>query len=75
MAALRSVKILEQEYLPSGSRVEVIDLLENPDAAVNENVLAIPTVVKARPNPVRRLVGNLNDLSKALKILGVSETK
>jgi circadian clock protein KaiB len=72
IAALRNVKILEQEYLPPGSKVEVIDLLENPEAAVTEHVLAIPTVVKARPNPVRRLVGNLSDLTKALRILGVS---
>jgi circadian clock protein KaiB len=71
IAALRSIKILEQEYLPAGSTVEVIDLLEHPENAATDHVLAIPTVVKIQPKPVRRLVGNIDDLSKALKILGV----
>ena len=75
LAALRSVKTLEQEYLPSGSKVEIIDLLEHPEVAATDHVLAIPTVVKIRPSPVRRLVGNLSDLSKALKILGVSKAE
>jgi circadian clock protein KaiB len=72
IAALRSVKIMEQEYLPPGSTVEVIDLLEQPAAGVADNVLAIPMIVRVRPTPVRRIIGNLNDIPKALKILGFS---
>ena len=72
VAALSSLKALEAEYLPQGSTVEVIDLLEQPQAGVRDNVLAIPTLVRVSPKPVRRIVGNLSDLPKALKILGFS---
>jgi circadian clock protein KaiB len=61
---------MEAEYFPSGSTLEVIDLVENPEAGVRDNVLAIPTLVRVKPGPVRRIVGSLNDIQKALKILG-----
>jgi circadian clock protein KaiB len=70
VAALRNVKILESEYLPPGSIVEVIDLLEHPDVSKRDHILAIPTLVRVRPEPVRRIVGNIGDLQKALKTLG-----
>ena len=54
VAALRTVKALEAEYFPPGSTVEVIDLVERPEAGVEDNVLAIPTLVKMRPDPMRR---------------------
>ena len=72
VAALASVKTLEADYFPEGSTVEVIDLIQQPDAGVRDNVLAIPTVVKVRPGPVRRIVGDFSDIPKALKILGFS---
>jgi circadian clock protein KaiB len=72
VAALRTVKEMEAEYFPPGSVIEVIDLLETPEAGARDNVLAIPTVVRIRPGPVRRIVGSLDDVSKALKILGFS---
>lgn len=72
VTALRTVKALEAEYFPPGSTVEIIDIIERPDAGVQDNVLAIPTLVKMSPDPMRRIVGNLSDLPKALKILGVS---
>ena len=72
VAALRSLKELEAEYLPQGSTVEIVDLLQQPQAGLADNVLAIPTLVKVSPKPVRRIVGNLSDLPKALKILGFS---
>ena len=71
--ALRSVKILEAEYLPPGSTFEVIDLLEHPEAGLRDHVLGIPMMVKVRPQPVRRIVGTLNDLEKSLKILGLQQ--
>src|SRR5438552_3762705 len=72
LAALRTVKILEAEHFPSGSKVEVIDLLEFPEAGIADNVLAVPMVVRVRPEPVRRIIGGLDDVAKALRILGFS---
>jgi circadian clock protein KaiB len=73
MAALSTVKALEAEYFPEGSVVEVIDLIEQPETGVRDNVLAIPTVVKVSPAPVRRIVGNLSNIPKTLKVLGFSD--
>ena len=73
MAALATVKSLEAEYFPEGSIVEVVDLIERPEIGVRDNVLGIPMVVKVSPAPVRRIVGNLSDIPKTLKILGFSE--
>lgn len=72
LAALRSVQALEQEYFPAGSKVEVINIRERPEEGVRDNILAIPTVVKVRPTPVRRIVGNLSNIPKTLKVLGLS---
>ena len=73
VAALQTVKALEAEYFPEGSIVEVVDLIEQPEMGVRDNVLAIPTVVKVSPAPVRRIVGNLSNIPKTLKVLGFSE--
>src|SRR4051812_31201264 len=71
MAAIRNIKTLQAEYFPPGSIVEVIDLLENPAAAQRDHVLAIPTLVRVKPTPLRRVIGNLNDVEKTLVALGL----
>jgi circadian clock protein KaiB len=72
LAAIQSLKVLEQEFLPAKSNVEIIDLLENPEAGRRDHVLAIPTLVRVKPHPVRRIIGNLSDITRTLKILGFS---
>jgi circadian clock protein KaiB len=72
-AAKASVQLLESEYLPPGSTIEVIDLLSHPEAAERDHILAIPTLVRMNPRPVRRIIGNLRDMEKTLKILGFQE--
>lgn len=44
--------------------IEVVDILENPKKAVEEGILVTPTVVRARPYPVERLIGALSDEEK-----------
>lgn len=46
--------------------VEVIDVLENPDLAEGEKILATPTLVKRLPEPVRKIIGDLSDREKVL---------
>ena len=74
MAAIRNLKVLEAEYFPQGSKVEIIDLVENPEAAKRDHVLAIPTLVRLKPAPLRRIIGSLNDIPRTLKILGFRES-
>src|SRR5690242_20925351 len=66
MAAIKNWKVLEAEYFPPGSKVEIIDLVENPEAGRREHVLAIPTLVRLKPGPLRRIIGSLNDIPRPL---------
>lgn len=58
-------KICEEE-LDCGYEIEVIDILENPQLAENERILATPTLIKELPPPIRRIIGDLSDRDKVL---------
>ncbi|CAH2602041.1 KaiB-like protein 2 [Rhodovastum atsumiense] len=58
-------RICEQE-LHDRYEVEVIDVLEHPQLAEQEKILATPTLIKLLPPPLRRIVGDLSDEEKAL---------
>lgn len=54
--------------------IRVIDILENPQAAEDEKVIATPMIVKERPPPQRRLVGDLSDREQVVIELGLTAT-
>ncbi|BDV42927.1 hypothetical protein GURASL_18500 [Geotalea uraniireducens] len=70
IANLRAVceRELEGEY-----ELEVIDVLERPQLAEDEKILATPTLIKKLPPPVRRLIGDLSDREKVLIGLDVKD--
>ncbi len=68
-AASDNLKRLCEGYLTGRYRIEVVDVLENPQLAEDEHIVAVPTVVRERPEPRRRLVGDLRDTERALKVL------
>lgn len=47
-------------------RIEVIDLLKNPQLARGDQILAIPTLVRKLPEPVRKIIGDLSDTERVL---------
>jgi circadian clock protein KaiB len=47
--------------------IEVIDLLENPQLAEDHQIVAVPTVIRKLPAPVRKIIGNLSNTEKVLK--------
>jgi len=53
-------------WLPGRYRVEVIDLLENPRLVAEDQILAAPMLVRMRPPPIRRIVGDLSDAERLL---------
>jgi circadian clock protein KaiB len=55
-----------EEYLPGRYRIEVVDLLENPRLAADDQILAVPTVVRKLPQPIRKIVGDLSDSERVL---------
>jgi circadian clock protein KaiB len=63
LAAFDNLKKLCEEYLKGEYRIEVIDLLEQPQLAAGDEIVAIPTLVRKLPTPLRKIVG---DLERAL---------
>jgi circadian clock protein KaiB len=66
VAALRNLRQIVEEHLCGQYRIEVIDLLENPQLAKGDQILAVPTLVKDLPLPVRKIIGDLSDTERVL---------
>ena len=66
MAAFANLKRLCDEHLAGRYRIEVVDLLKNPQLAAGDQIVAIPTLVRKLPEPLRRIVGDLRDTERAL---------
>jgi circadian clock protein KaiB len=58
--------VQQQEHLKGCYRIEVIDLLENPTLAKGDQILAIPTLVRKLPEPVRKIIGDLSNTERVL---------
>jgi len=66
LAALANLKRLCEENLKGKYKIEVIDLMANPRLAKEHQIVAIPTLVKKLPSPLRQIIGDLSDKEKAL---------
>ena len=66
LAALANLKRLCEENLKGKYKIEVIDLMANPRLAKEHQIVAIPTLVKKLPSPLRQIIGDLSDREKAL---------
>jgi circadian clock protein KaiB len=64
--ALTNLRRICEEELDGRYQIEVIDVLERPDVAEDERVLATPTLIKRLPPPLRRVIGDLSDKEKVL---------
>jgi len=71
VAALANLKKLCEEHLAGRYRVEVIDLVENPQLARTDQILAIPTLVRRLPEPMRKIIGDLSNQERVLVGLDV----
>lgn len=66
VAAVRNLNKFCEEHLAGRYRIEVIDLLENPRLARDDQILAIPTLVRKVPQPLRKIVGDLSNAERML---------
>lgn len=64
--ALRNLQHYCEEHLKGQYQIEVVDLNKNPERARQDDILAVPTVVRKVPEPVRRIIGDLSDKEKVL---------
>lgn len=67
--ALENLTRLCEERLKGAYRIEVIDLTKRPELAKADQILAVPTLVRRVPEPVKRLIGDLSDSDRALVAL------
>jgi circadian clock protein KaiB len=66
VAAFANLKRLCEEHLAGRYSIEVIDLIKHPQLAAGDQILAIPTLVRKLPQPIRKIVGDLRDTERAL---------
>lgn len=66
LAAVSNLRRISDEYLAGRCEIQVIDLLENPQLAEEDQIIAIPTLVRKRPEPTRKIIGDLSNTEKAL---------
>jgi circadian clock protein KaiB len=69
--AFANLKKICEEHLKSRYTIEVIDLLENPQLAKGDQILAIPTLVRKLPEPIRKIIGDLSNTQRVLVGLNI----
>src|SRR5215216_2972963 len=66
ISAFANLKRACEEHLPGTYKIEVIDLTKNPQLARGDQILAIPTVVRRLPTPIRKMIGDLSNKEQLL---------
>lgn len=75
VSAIANLKALCEEHMPGRYKIEIIDLIERPELARADQVVAIPTLVRKLPGPIRRIIGDLSNTDRVLVGLQVKAIK
>lgn len=73
--ALENIKKYAEEYLKGKYSIEIIDLLLNPQLAEGDQILAVPTLVRKFPEPIRKIIGDLSNEERVLVGLNIKPLK
>lgn len=66
LTAFTNLKKICEEHLADQYRIEVIDLLKNPQLAKGDQIIAIPTLVRKLPEPIKKIIGDLANTERVL---------
>jgi circadian clock protein KaiB len=66
LTAIANLKQLCEQHLAGRYTIEVVDLLKNPQLAEGDQILAVPTLVRRLPPPIKRIIGTLSDTERVL---------
>ena len=66
IAAFNNLKRICEEHLQGRYHIEVIDLVKHPKLARDDQIVAIPTLVRKLPDPIRKIIGDLSDTERTL---------
>ncbi|MEO8535240.1 MAG: circadian clock KaiB family protein [Flavobacterium sp.] len=69
--ALENIKKYAEEHLAGKYSIEIIDLLKNPQLAEGDQILAVPTLVRKFPEPIRKIIGDLSNEERVLVGLNI----
>ncbi len=75
LAAIANLKRICEEHLAGRYTIEVIDLLVTPKLAAGDQIVALPTLVRLLPPPLKRIIGNLSDTERVLVGLDIRDRK
>ncbi|HTY74890.1 MAG TPA: circadian clock protein KaiB [Candidatus Nanoarchaeia archaeon] len=66
LAAFKNLKVICEKYLAGRYSIEVVDLLKNPKLAKGDQIIAVPTLVRQLPEPLRKIIGDLSNTERVL---------
>ena len=66
ITAFENLKKICEEHLEGRYRIEVIDLIRNPTLAKGDQIIAVPTLIRKLPTPVKKIIGNLSNTEKVI---------
>ncbi len=66
LAAVRNLRNVCEQHLPGRYDIEIVDLLANPRLAKDHQIVAIPTLVRKLPSPMRKIIGDLSNVERTL---------
>jgi circadian clock protein KaiB len=73
LRAIEAVEGMCNEFLNDSVRLEIVDVLQRPDEAETEKILATPTLIRQLPGPPRRVVGDLGEPLRIIQLLGLQD--
>ena len=74
MAAIANLKKICEQHLPGRYDIEIIDLMKDPALARRHQIVAIPTLIRELPEPLKRIIGDLSNVEKVLVGLDIQPT-
>ena len=72
IAAIANLKKICDQYLPGRYNITIIDLMKDPAAAQRDQIVAIPTLIRHLPEPLKRIIGDLSNADKVLVGLDIA---
>jgi circadian clock protein KaiB len=66
IAAIANLKRICDQHLAGEDKIEIVDLMENPALAQRHQIVAIPTLIRQLPEPIKRIIGDLSNVEKVL---------
>jgi circadian clock protein KaiB len=72
LTAISNLKTLCEKHLPGQYTIEIVDIAKTPELAIADQILALPTLIRRIPEPIKRIIGTMSDHDKVLVGLDIA---